>query len=192
MRCSSHPIFHLASLLLSLVFILVLSRAKGVLSDLNFSTQVSSQYSLRSLCSLGTLTIPYSYSLQRAQHVVKLLSRTGRIENPSSSACGHPSIGHLVLFSTVQLRTLCVGCSLATLFLAMTSGAGLKKLPGFSSLGIFRHAPIPRKGSGNNKNVDICNTVSAAASNPGDIGWAARFLCNNNPTTVMSQWQLET
>ena len=54
--------------------------------------------------------------------------------------------GHLSSqFCTVQLRTLFAAHFLATLCLSTTSGPDLGKLPGFM---VFRHAPIPRKGSG--------------------------------------------
>ena len=68
------------------------------------------------------------------------LSRIGRIENSSCSACGHQSqdISPLILHcpATDSLVTLC---------LSMTSG----EFPGFWGSMVFRHAPIPRKGSGN-------------------------------------------
>ena len=75
------------------------------------------------------------------------LSRIGRIENPSCSACGHPSQD--ISFCTVQLRTLCAAHSLATLCLSTTSGPDPGELPGFWGSTVFRHAPIPRMGSGN-------------------------------------------
>ena len=54
----------------------------------------------------------------------------------------------LISFCTVQLRTLCAAHSLATLCLFMTSGPDFGELPGFWGSMVFRHAPIPRKGSG--------------------------------------------
>ena len=75
------------------------------------------------------------------------LSRIGRIENPSCSACEHPSQD--ISFCTVQLRTLCAAHSLATLCLFTTSCPGPGELPGFWGSMVSRHAPIPRKGSGN-------------------------------------------
>ena len=54
----------------------------------------------------------------------------------------------LISFCTVQLRTLCAAHSLATLCLSTTSGPDPGDLPGFWGSMIFRHAPIPRKGSG--------------------------------------------
>ena len=55
----------------------------------------------------------------------------------------------LISFCTVQLRTLCAACSLATLCLCTTSGPDPGELPGFWGSMVYRHAPIPRKGSGN-------------------------------------------
>ena len=55
----------------------------------------------------------------------------------------------LISFCTVQLRTLCAAHSLATLCLCTTSGPDPGELPGFWGSMVFRHAPIPRKGSGN-------------------------------------------
>ena len=55
----------------------------------------------------------------------------------------------LISFCTVQLRTLCVAHCLVTLYLSMTSGPDPGELPGFWGSMVFRHAPIPRKGSGN-------------------------------------------
>ena len=55
----------------------------------------------------------------------------------------------LISFCTVQLRTLCAAHSLATLRLCTTSGPGPGELPGFWGSMVFRHAPVPRKGPGN-------------------------------------------
>ena len=54
----------------------------------------------------------------------------------------------LISFCTVQVRTLCAAHSLATLCLFTISGPGPGELPGFWGSMVFRHAPIPRKGSG--------------------------------------------
>ena len=71
------------------------------------------------------------------------LSRIGRIENPLCSACGHLSedTSHLILHCPAT-------GSLATLYLFTTSGPDVGELPGFWGFMVFRHAPIPRKGSG--------------------------------------------
>ena len=77
------------------------------------------------------------------------LSRIGRIENPSCSACGHPSqdISHLILHcpATDSLRRSLFGDSLS-LYDLWSRPWGVARLLGSM---VFRHAPIPRKGSGN-------------------------------------------
>ena len=55
----------------------------------------------------------------------------------------------LISFCTVQLRTVCAARSLVTLCLFATSGPDPGELPGFWGSMVFRHAPIPRKGWGN-------------------------------------------
>ena len=55
----------------------------------------------------------------------------------------------LISFCTVQLRTLCATRCLVTLCLFTTSGPDPGELPGFCGFMVCRHAPIPRKGSGN-------------------------------------------
>ena len=55
----------------------------------------------------------------------------------------------LILFCTVQLGTLCAAHSLATFCLSTTSAPGCGKLAGFLGSMVFRHAPIPQKGLGN-------------------------------------------
>ena len=85
-------------------------------------------------------------------HVLLLgsyFSRIGRIENPSCSACGHSSqdTSHLILhcLATDSLRRSLFGdCLFFT-----TSGPDPGELPGFWGSMVFRHAPIPRKGWGN-------------------------------------------
>ena len=52
-------------------------------------------------------------------------------------------------YAPVQLRTLYAAHSLATLCLSTTSGPDPGELPGLWGSMVFRHAPIPRKGSGN-------------------------------------------
>ena len=56
----------------------------------------------------------------------------------------------LIAFCTVQLRTLCAACSLATLCLSTTSGPGPGEFPGFWGWMVLLHAPITHKGSSNN------------------------------------------
>ena len=61
----------------------------------------------------------------------------------------------LISFCTVQLRTLCATCSLATLYLSMTSRPGAGELPGFWGSMVFCHAPVLQKGSDSNNNNNI-------------------------------------
>ena len=76
------------------------------------------------------------------------LSRIGRIENPSCSACRLSSqdISHLILHcpATDSLRRSLFGDSLSLYDLWSRP----RELPGFWGSMVFRHAPIPRKGSG--------------------------------------------
>ena len=78
------------------------------------------------------------------------LTRIGRIKNPSCSACPRTP---LISFCIVQIQTLSVACSLATLCLSTTSEPGPGDFPGFWSSMVFSQAPIPRKGSGNNNST---------------------------------------
>ena len=57
----------------------------------------------------------------------------------------HSALSSYGLFAPL---TLCTAHSLATLCLFMTSGPDPEKLPGFWGSMVFRHTPIPRKGSG--------------------------------------------
>ena len=76
------------------------------------------------------------------------LPRIGRIENPSSSACEHSSqdVSHLILHcpATDSLRRSLFGDSLS-LYDLWSRPWGVSRLLGSM---VFRHAPIPRKGSG--------------------------------------------
>ena len=75
------------------------------------------------------------------------LSRIGKIENLSCSACGHPShnISHFILHcpATDSLRRSLFGDCLST-----TSGPGPGE-PGFWGCMVFHHAPFPRQGTDN-------------------------------------------
>ena len=85
-------------------------------------------------------------------------SRIGRIENPSCSACGHSSqdVSHLILHcpATDSLRRSLFGDSLSFYDLSPDPG----ELLGFWGSMVFRHASIPRKGSG--KQQQQCITFS--------------------------------
>ena len=82
------------------------------------------------------------------------LSRFGRIENPSCSACGHPSqdTSHLILHcpATDSLR-----CSLFGDCLSSTSGPGPGEFPSFWGSMVFRHAPSLGRGRVINNNATI-------------------------------------
>ena len=88
------------------------------------------------------------------------LSRIGRIENPSCSAVDTRPRTALISFCTVQQRTPCAAYSLAALCFFTTSGPDPGELPGFWGSMVFRHAPIPRKGSGNQQQPTTTGSVS--------------------------------
>ena len=71
-----------------------------------------------------------------------------------------------ISFCTVQLQTLYVAHSLATLCLCMTSGPDPGELPGFWGSMVFHHAPIPWKGSGKQQQHHIM---------PGHVLWVVDF-----------------
>ena len=95
------------------------------------------------------------------------LSRIGRVENPSCSACGHSSQDtfHLILHcpATDSLRRSLFGDSMSL----YDKRSRPWEFPGFWGPLVFRHAPIPRKGSGNNKNTNSKIEITDA------------LLCNN-------------
>ena len=86
------------------------------------------------------------------------LYRIGRIWNPFCSASKHSSqnTSHLILRRPAT-------DSLATLCLSTTSGQGPGVLTVFLGPIVFRHAPIPRKGWGNNNNVDAKHNTFVVA-----------------------------
>ena len=135
------------SLLLSLVSSLAFSGTEGVLYHRSILTHRFTRLPLRNLCSLVMLAV--SSRLCCNGHSLLLgsyLTRIGRIENPSCSACGHPTqdVSHFILHCPAMdsLRRSLFGDS-------TTSGPDRRELPGFWGSMVFRHAPIPRKGSGN-------------------------------------------
>ena len=89
------------------------------------------------------------------------LSRIGRIENPSCSACEHPSQDTFHLICTVQLRTL--RCSLfgdsLSLYDLWSRPWGVVRLLGRHGLPPYSHR---WEGVGNNK---LCNSFRAAGTN---------------------------
>ena len=174
--------------LLSLVSTLVLSRTGGVLSHRSiFDTQVSS-ISTEELvlprharCVLSRLRCN-GHSLLLGSY----LSRIGRIENPSCSACGHSSqdTSHLIVHcpATDSLRRLLFGDSLS-LYDLWSRPWRVARLPGSM---VFRHALIPRKGSGNQQQqllavislcVDFRNFISYTKFNLVRVVWSCVRLC---------------
>ena len=142
-----HPLQSLVvSLLLSLVSTLVYSRDwRRTVSSKFFDTQVPS-ISTEELVLPGYARCVF-LGLRCNGHSLLLgcyLSRIGRIENPSCSAGGHSSqdTSHLILHCATT-------DSLATLCFSTTSGPDPGELSGFWGSMVFRHAPIHRKGSGN-------------------------------------------
>ena len=83
------------------------------------------------------------------------LSKIGRVENPFCSACGHPSqdTSHLILHcpATDSWRRSLFGDSLS-LYDLWSRPWGVA---GFWGSMVFHHAPIPRKGSGNQQQLFI-------------------------------------
>ena len=115
------------SLLLSLESTLVFSRTGGVLSYLNSTTHKFPQFSSRNLCLLRHASCVLSRLCCNGHslHLSSYLSRIGRIENPSCSACKHPSqdTSHLILHcpATNSLRRSLFGDSLQPLVRALES-----------------------------------------------------------------------
>ena len=74
----------------SLVVSLLLSRTGGILSHLNSLTHRFPRFPPRNLCSLVMLAVfSLVYAATDTAFFLVLISRIGRIENPSCSACGH-------------------------------------------------------------------------------------------------------
>ena len=138
------------SLLLSLVSIFVFSRTGGVLSHQKYlDTQVPS-------ISTDELVLPRHdrcvFSCLRCNGhsllIGSYLSRIGRIENPWCSACGHSiqDTSHLILHcpATDSAPLALWRLSVSLRPLVQTLGS----CPFWGSM-VFRYAPIPWKGSGN-------------------------------------------
>ena len=140
------------SLVLSLASTLFFSCLKRTVSSKFFDTQVPSIATeelvlLRhARCVLFRLRCN-GHSLLLSSY----LSRIGRIENSAVLADTRPRTP-LISFRIHQLRTLCGTRSLATLSHFTTFGPDPGEFSGFWGSMVFRHAPIPRKGSGNNNN----------------------------------------
>ena len=141
---------HVVSLLLSLVSTLIFSRTGGVLSLQSILTHRFPQFPLRNLCSLVMLAVSSLVFAAMDTAFFQVPISPGLVESRILLAAPvdtRPRTS-LISFCTVQLRTLCAAHSLATLCLFMTSGPDPGDLPGFWGSMVFRHAPIPRKGSG--------------------------------------------
>ena len=145
------PLSLVVSLLLSLVSTFVFSWTGGVLFHRSSLTHRFPQFPLRNLCSLVMLAV---FSLVFAAMdtafflaLIFLGLAESRIVHaaPIDTRPRTP----LISFCTVQLRTLSAAHSFATLCLCTTSGPDPGELPSFSGSMVSRHAPIPRKGSGN-------------------------------------------
>ena len=97
-------------------------------------------------------------------HSLLLRAYLSRIEAsrilPAAPADTHPRIP-LISFCTVQLRTFCTACSLATLCLFTTSGQGLGKLPGF--WGSMVIAMPPSLGRGRVTTTTTCGLFSTTS-----------------------------
>ena len=142
----------------SLVISLFLSLVSTLVFFLDWRRTVSSKFFDTQVPSISTeeLVLPRHarciFSRLRCNgHSLLLsfyLSRIGRIENPSCSACGHSSqdTSHLILHCPAT--TLCAAHFLAILCPSVTSGLDPGELPGFCGSMVFLHAPIPRKESG--------------------------------------------
>ena len=103
------------------------------------------------------------------------LSRIGRIENPFCSAYEHSSqdISHLIQHCPA---TKCLHHSLFGDSLSMTSGPDHGELPRFWGSMVFRHAPIPRKGSGNQQQMSRDDSWSIPLYLLFLLSWDARAL----------------
>ena len=115
-----HPLLSLVvSLLLSLVSTLLFSWTGCVLSHRNSLTHRFPRFPPRNLCSLVTLAMFFLVyaATDTAFWLSSYLSRIGRIENPSCSACGHSSqgISYLILHcpTTDSLRRSLFGDSVS-------------------------------------------------------------------------------
>ena len=144
------PLSLVVYLLLSLVSTLLFSRTGGVPSHLNSLTHRFLRFPLRSLCSLVMLAVFSLVYAATDTAFFSVLISLGLAESRTLSAAPADTRPRTSLISlcTVQLRTLCAAHSLATFCLCTTSGPDPGELRGFWDSKIFRHAPIPRKGSG--------------------------------------------
>ena len=105
------------SLLLSLVSTLVFSQTGVVLSHRNSLTRRFPRFPPRNLCSVVMLAVSSFVYAATDTAFFQVLSRIGRIENPSCSACGHSPqyTSYLILHcpGTNSLRRSLLGDSLS-------------------------------------------------------------------------------
>ena len=137
--------------LLCLVSTLVFSRTEGVFSHLNSLTRRFPRFPPSNLCSLVMLAVSSLVFAATDTAFCKVLIYVGLAESrilPAAPVDTRPRT-LVISFCTVQLRILCAAHSLATLCLSTTSGPDPGELLGFWGSMVIRHAPIPRKGSGN-------------------------------------------
>ena len=125
-----------------------------------------SRFQPRSLCSLVPLAVfSFCHRCNGGSFLLSsYLSRIGRIENLSCSACRYSSqdTSYFILHcpATHCLSSYfilhCPLISFCTVFAPLAlwrlSGPGPRELPDFWGSVVFRHAPISWKGSGNNNN----------------------------------------
>ena len=153
------------SLLLSLVSTLVFSRTGGVLSHRNSLTHRFPRFPLRNLCSLVMLAVFFVVFAATDTAYCQALVSLGLAEFFLAAPVDTRPRTPLISFCTVQLRTLYAAHSLATLCLSTTSASGPEKFPGFWGSMVFRHVPIPSKGSDNNNNNNSNNRASIGLNN---------------------------
>ena len=157
--CTLH-LAHAVCPILSLVSTLVFSRTGGVLSRLNFLTHRLPRFPPRNLCFLVTLAVFFLNYAGTNTAFCYVLICLGLAESsilPAAPADTRPRTP-LNSLGTVQLPTFCAVHSLATLSLSTTSGPGSRKFFGFWGSMVFCHAPIPRKGSGNQQQQQGCSS----------------------------------
>ena len=108
------------------------------------------------------------------------LSRIGRIENPSCSACGHSTRTPLILFCTVQIRTLSTAHSLATLCLLATSGPDPGELLGFWGSMVFM-------GNNNNNNISLSKNKMELQNQYKNLDISLSFMQQTAYLTIVFQ-----
>ena len=150
-ECYLRPPQSLVIFLLSLMSTLVFSRTGGVLSHRSSLTHRFPRFPPKNLCSLVMLAVSSLVFAATDTAFYWVLISLELAESrilPAAPVDTRPRTA-LISFCTVQIRTPCAAHSLATLCLFTTSGPGPREFPGFWGSMVFRHAPISRKGSGN-------------------------------------------